>query len=467
MAASSHIDRLATQGSAQPSTRSKVFKLALPAVGEQLLNTLVGMADIYLVGNLSLAAITLLGYDSAAALTAVGLGNQMTWVAMVLFMAVGVGATALVARAVGADDRRTKARVVHQSLMLAVVVGLLAMLGGIFGAGSFLRLLNAPAESFLAATHYMQITAAAFVPTALLLVGTALLRGAGDTRTPLLVMLGINAANIAISWLLVNGQFGLPALGVEGAAVGTAVARGVGGIFLLGLLLRGHSGLKLAVNLRIDHDMARRLARIGLPTGIEQMIFQSALLIFVRFVTDQGAASYAAHNIAITIESLSFLPGLGYAAACSALVGQALGARDPNEAEDAALEALWQGGLMMTLIGATMVIFPEAWIRIFVSDPEIIAAAIDPLRAAGLVQPALAVSFICLGCLRGAGDTRWPMFSRILTTWVVRLPLTVLLVSWLGLGLPGVWLAMCTDFTLQAILSLYRFNSRRWQQIKV
>lgn len=452
---------------AEPSTRRRVFTLALPAVFEQLLNTLVGLADVYMVGNLSLVAAAALGYTSATALNATGLGNQFTWLVMVFFMAVGIGSTALTARAVGARDTPILGRIVRQSIVLAAIVGFGALIGGLLFAEPFLRLLDTPAEVLPLATSYVHLNALAFFPTALLLVGTAMLRGSGDTRTPLYVMLGINLVNIGITWLLVNGQFGLPAMGVNGAAIGTAVARGAGGIIILWLLLRGHSGLRLSWDLRPDREMLGRLLRIGLPTAGEQLIFQGALLIFIRFVNGLGTAAYAAHTVSINIESLSFLPGLGYAAATSALVGQALGARDPRRAEAYTYEALLQGGLMMALIGSTMVFFPQTLTAIFVNDPAVIEAAAAPLRAAGLVQPALAVSFIMLGALRGAGDTRWPLYSRMLTTWGVRLPLTILLVVYFDMGLPGIWLAMCTDFTLQAILALYRFNSGRWQRIEV
>lgn len=449
------------------SPRRRVFSLALPAVGEQLLNTLVGLADVYLVGNMALAVTAALGYTSATALTAAGLGNQFTWVVMVLFMAVGVGATAVGARAIGARDEQGLPRIVRQTMVLALAVGAVATLLGLLLAEPFMALVGAPAEARAIGAAYIRINALGFLPAALLLAGTALLRGAGDTRTPLLVMLGVNAVNVGVSWALINGHLGMPVLGVEGAAIGTALARGLGGVALVLLLLRGHSGLRLRPDLRPDPETLRRLLRVGLPTAGEQLIFQAALLIFVRFVTDLGTAAYAAHNVTITIESLSFLPGMGYAAATSALVGQALGARRPELAERYAYEALFQGGLMMTLLGATMVAFPAQLVGLFIGDPAVVAAATPVLRAAGLVQPALAVSFICLGALRGAGDTRWPLLSRLITTWVVRLPITFILVGWLGLGLPGVWLAMCTDFTLQAILALWRFSSGRWQRIEV
>lgn len=449
------------------STRWRMFSLALPAVGEQLLNTMVGLADVFLVGNLAPATSRALGYDSAAALTAVGLGNQFSWIMMVLFMAVGIGATALVARAVGARDAASLGRIVRQVALLGTVVGVTATALGLLGAGPFLALLNAPQETRAIGAAYIRITALTFLPTALLLAITACLRGAGDTRTPLLLMLVVNTVNVAVTWLLVNGQLGLPALGVTGAALGTTLARGLGGLAAVALMLRGHAGLRLVLDWRPDPEMLGRLVRVGLPTAGEQFVFQAALLIFVRFVTDLGATAYAAHNITITIESLSFLPGMGYAAATGALVGQALGARRPDEAGRSAYEGLFQGGLLMSVLGGFMVLFPAQLVALFTNDPLIVAAATPPLRAAGLVQPALAVSFILLGALRGAGDTRWPLYSRLLTTWVVRLPLTVVVVGWLGGGLPGVWLAMCTDFTLQAIMVLWRFNSGKWRQIEL
>lgn len=452
---------------AAPTARRRVFTLALPSVGEQVLNTLVGLVDVYLVGNLSAAAAASLGYGSATALAAAGLGNQFTWLMMVSFMAVGIGATALVARAVGARDHASLGRIVRQAFVMALLVGAAATAIGLVAPGPFLALIAAPPETREISAAYVRINAAAYMPAVLLLVGTACLRGAGDTRTPLLVMLGVNAVNIGVSWLLVNGQLGLPALGVHGAAAGTALARGLGGLAVLGLLLRGHAGLRLTRGPARDPETLRRLTRVGLPAAGEQLIFQGALLIFVRFVNALGTTAYAAHNITITIESLSFLPGLGYAAATSALVGQALGARDPRRAEGYAYEALLQGGLMMSLLGATMVAFPSELVGIFTDDPAVIAAATPILRAAGLVQPALAVSFILLGAMRGAGDTRWPMLSRLVTTWAVRLPLTIVGVGWLGLGLPGVWLAMCADFTLQAILALWRFKAGRWQRLEV
>lgn len=449
------------------SLRGQVFRLAFPAVGEQVLNTLVGVADIYLVGNLGAEAARDLGYSSVVALNSVGLGNQMIWLVTVLFIAVGIGSTALIARATGAGELQDVQRFLRQSMLIALIVGLLGLLSIFLLAPPFLLLLGASAEVLPHGVAYLQVISISMILAAPLFIGMACMRGAGDTRTPLYIMLGVNGVNVFITWLLVNGQMGFPALGVLGAATGSAIARGGGGIVVIGLLRRGCSGLQLEFNLRPDMHIIRRLLRIGMPTAGEQFIFHAALLIFTRFVTGLGEVAYAAHIATINIESFSFLPGFGYAVAASTLVGQALGAQSPERAEKLAYESLWQGMAMMSLLGAVMVAFPHTLLALLVNDPAAVEAGTTPLLVAGLVQPTLAVGFILNGGLRGAGDTRWPLLTRLLTTWGIRLPLTVLLVSVLGFGLNGIWLAMCTDFTGQALLALWRFGSGRWQEIEV
>ena len=451
----------------QPLTlRRSVFKLALPAVGEQVLNTLVGLSDTFLVGHLSMEASRKLGYDSATALAGVGLANQMVWLVTVFFIAVSVGSTALIARHKGAGEMASANRVLQQSLLIGLAMGLLATVAALVGAPAAMRLLGAGPDVLPLGVAFFRIAALTFAPAALLFVGNAALRGVGDTRTPLLIMLGVNGVNILLSLLLINGNLGMPTLGVSGSAVGAAVARGGGGLFLVWLLLRGRSGLQVERSLRVDWGAIKRIVKIGAPSGGEQIVFQGAMLIFIGFVTSLGTVAYAAHNVVLSIESLSFLPGLGYAVAASALVGQRLGAGEPNAAQDNAYEALRQGALMMTTLGVIMMLFPHQLIALFVNDPEVAAMGANSMRIAGLFQPFLALNFILSGALRGAGDTRFPMYSKLVTTWGIRLPLVIGALA-IGWGLTGIWIAMTIDFAAQSLLALWRFRQNRWKNIRV
>ncbi|MBA3530294.1 MAG: MATE family efflux transporter [Ardenticatenales bacterium] len=447
--------------------RKMVFFLALPAVGEQVLNTLVGLTDQFLVGHLDPAVAAQLGYDRSMALASVGLANLIAWITMTLFMAVAAGATAIVARRIGEGETEQANMALRQALLIALVVGAIGSAFGMLLSEPILLALGAEAQVAAIGASYLRILSLSFIPTALTFAGTAALRGAGDTRSPLYLMVVVNGINVLLAWLLVNGNLGLPGLGVDGSAIGATVARTVAAILLVGLLLAKRMRLKVSWDLRPDGETIRKILKIGAPAAGEQFIFQGAIIIMTAFITGLGTAAMAAHTVTLSIESLSFLPGFGFAIAATTIVGQALGAKDPKLAERASWEALRQGGLMMTLLGLLMAAWPATVIAWFAPDPAVIAHAVGPLRLAGLGQPLLAMAFVLTGSLRGAGDTTWPLLMRVVSTWFVRVPILFALMWWSNWGLMGIWAAMVADFAVQGFLSLWRFQMGAWKQIKL
>ncbi len=456
-------------GVATPSgweLRKIVFWLALPAVGEQVLNTLVGLSDQYLVGHLNLALTAQLGYDRATAIAAVGLAGTIIWIITTLFMAVSVGGTAIVARRIGEGQPLRANLATQQTVLIALVCGVIGMVAGVIGE-PILRVLGADESVVQAGAAYLRIVSWASIPTAITFAGTAALRGAGDTRTPLFIMLIVNALNIALSWMLVNGSGGLPAMGVEGSALGTAIARTVGGLLTFGLLFGGRMRLQFTKNWKPNLTVMQRITRIGLPSAAEQFVFQGAVLIMAGLIAKLGTAAYAAHTVTVNVESVSFLPGIGFAVAATTLVGQSLGSRNPELAERATYEALLQNAVVMSILGLIMALFPESLIALIAPDPAVIEQAAGPLRLAGLAQPALAISYIFIGSLRGAGDTTWPLGMRIVTTWLIRLPIMFLLLRFTDWGLTAIWLAMIIDFFIQAFLTYQRFQKGVWKRIRI
>jgi putative MATE family efflux protein len=446
--------------------RQQVFRLAMPAVSELVLNTLVGLVDILLVGQMSMATIAALGYGVAPALAATGLAGEMFWTMSLLFMAIGTGCTALVARATGAKDPPTANAALRQGLLLGLLSAAVMSVVAIGFAEYVMQVYRSEELVSNLGAQFIRILGYSFFPTAIMMIGMASLRGAGDTRTPLMIMIVVNLINMVLSYLLIGGSFGLRPLGVEGAAIGTAVARTIGGLVVLWLLFRGRAGLQLQIDIAPDRSMIQRIVRVGWPFAGEQMVFQGALILFIGMINQLGTAAYAAHNLVIRIESLAFLPGWGYGIAASALVGQALGAKDPDEANAATYEALKQTSLMMVVLGGLMALFPEPLLAFFVHDAEVIAAGIVPLQIAGAFQIAMGANFVLSGALRGAGDTRWPLYTKVISTWGLRLPITfIVLMS--GGGLVGVWIAMGADFCSQAILAYMRFRQGKWRSMQV
>jgi MATE family multidrug resistance protein len=332
-------------------------------------------------------------------------------------------------------------------------------------AAPMMSMLGAPPDVHPLAVTYLQITSYSMVLSALLFVGTAALRGAGDTQTPLYLMTVVNILNIVVAWALVNGHWGLPTMGVAGSAWGAAIGRGVGGVLVILLLIRGRATLELDRLPRLAWPMMQRLIRVGLPSGAEQLAFQSALILFARFVTQLGTVGFAAHNTVITIESISFLPGSGFAAAATTLVGQRLGAGDVERARRSGNEAAFLAGIFMTLMGLAFILVPHWFLSLLIGDPEVIAMGVNPLRTVGVIQPLLAASYVFSGGLRGAGDTRFPMYIKLISPWFVRIPLALFLIP--RFGLMGAWIPLSSDLGLQGVLAWWRFRSDRWERINV
>jgi len=437
------------------SIRAEVMRLAMPSIGEQLLNMTVHMVDTYLMGHIG-----------AAALTAVGLSNNMVMLTQTFVMAVATGATAVVARLIGAREPQAASRVMQQSLLVGAAIGAVLTVVLSFFSVQAIGFYQPEPDVLVIGSTYMRIVAMSFLLQGILWVGNASLRGAGDTRTPLFLMLGVNALNIVTSLLFLYGVGPIPAIGVYGPAVGTAVSMSAGGAVMLLILARGRRGMRLQrTGWRPDPSVIRRVTNVGLPAGGEQLALRFGMAVFQRLVAGLGTVAFAAHSVALTGMSVSFMPGFGFSVAATTMVGQALGARDPERAKRSVREALRVSAWAMGAAGLLLVLFAGQVMSVFVDDPEVIALGIMPLQVLGMIQPLSAASMVYSCSLRGAGDTRWTLVITTLSVWVLRVPLTMLLVG--PLGLVGAWLGMATDNVARATMVWLRYRTGRWAKVKV
>ena len=433
----------------------RVLALALPAVGEQLLNMAVGLVDTFMVGHLG-----------AQAVAAVGLANQAVMLVTTFFAAVATGATALVARHVGAGEGERANGVMHQGYLLGVLLGLIATAAGLALAIPTMHVLQAPAEVVAPGANYLSIVAVSFLLTSWLFIGNAALRGSGYTRSPMLIMLAVNAVNVIVAYAFIYGLGPLPALGVAGSAIGAAIGRGAGGLIVTYLLWRGRAGLRLRLrHLLPDAAQIKRILNIGLPAGAEQLLMRFALTAYTMTVATLGTQAFAAHQLALQGESLSYMPGFGFAVAATTLVGQGLGAGKPERARADAYLASRLAMIVMTAMGVLFFVFPAQIMGIFITDPEVIRLGVWPLRLVAFSQPALANVMVLAGALRGAGDTRATLVITAGSLWLVRLSLALLLVG--PFGLIGAWLAMGIDLNVRGLGMWLRFRSDRWARLKV
>jgi putative MATE family efflux protein len=314
-------------------------------------------------------------------------------------------------------------------------------------------------------------------------VGSACLRGAGDTMAGLLAKLVAVIINLVVSTTLLLGLGGLPSIGWPALALGAACGHGTAGLMILAFLIRGRAGLRLRLrDLRPDPQLLGRLLRVGIPAGADILIVLGCHLTYLAIINRLGDADAAAHGLGIQIEALSYLPGSAFAVAAATVAGQFLGAGDPRRAARGALAACCVGGAIMTAAG-TLFYFGGQYLTVFFTghwqDPTgLYATAL--LRIVAVSAPSLAVTMILTGALRGAGDTVWPLVFTLAGLLCVRLPGACWLawdtipLPWLGLtltglgwGVAGAWCAMVADVVLRSVLVLIRFEQGGWQRVRV
>jgi putative MATE family efflux protein len=449
-----------------PQTLNRtIVKLAVPAVLENLLGTAVLLVDTLLIGRL----------HDPAALAAIGVSGSYIWIAQGVFMALGIGALAIVARAWGegnlAEARRTSGQSISLSLVLSVVLMALMMIC----AEPFMRLLVQDPDPAMS-EHVVQLATLyshLILSTALLayprMVMSNLMRAAGDTRTPMLITLAVNVVNIVLAAWLIFGGGPMPALGLAGAGIATAIALGLGGLASFIAMWRGWTPLRVSPREMLvwEWPEVRRIWRVALPNIIESGIQRVGFITFIGIVSSLGTASLAAHQITNSIESFAFMPAWGLAIAASTLVGQSLGAGRIDIAQLATRRSAIFGVSAMVLMGSLFVIFAPLMAGAFGAQADVLALATVAVALSALELPSLAFYMIYSGALRGAGDTRSPMIVSLIGSIVLRVSMVWLLAIGLGMGLAGVWIGTAIDWAGRALLVYLLYRRGRWKQLKV
>ena len=433
-----------------------IVELALPAVAENLLITMVFFSDTFLIGWL----------HDPHALAAVGLSGVFLQILQSVFQALTVSATTMVAQLWGAGDEERAACVAGQAAGLGVVVAALVSLLVWFLAPDLFRWMAASEATLRLGTLYIRLillTSFAGYPMAIL---NGVMRGSGDTRTPMYITAIMNGWNVVAAAALIFGLGPLPSLGVAGAGLGTASARLLGGGLALGFLLSGRSLVRIRLRdlVRWDGRTIRTMVRLSLPTAGEMAVRQTGSLLFMRIVSALGDVALAAHQIAVNIESLSFNPGFGVGVAGTTLVGQSLGAGQTDLAEKSLRRVVAYSAAMMGVVGLGFALFGPAIASLFGSTPEVIAAAGSAVRIGALEQIPLAVYLTLSGCLRGAGDMKSPLYATMLGVVFFRVPVVYLFAIVLRLGLNGVWLGTATDFCGRMLLLYWLYRRGGWKR---
>jgi putative MATE family efflux protein len=434
-----------------------IWALAWPVIITFLLESLVGLIDTLMVGRLG-----------ASAVAAVGVGAQVLSAVSVAMTAIGTGTLTLVARHIGAQHRTDAEQVLRQSILAACGLSILCIVPVIAFAPRVVHAFGVESAVVGLGAAFVRLVMLSIPQSAVLFVIGSALRAAGDTRTPLLIGFTVNVINIVANYVLIFGKLGLPAMGVRGSALATTLALSAGAGMGLWLLVRGRLVLRLRLqHLRPDPRIIRRVLAIGYPAAGEQILMQIGFFFYLVFAARYGTSAVAAYFIGVRILAMSFLPGFGFAAAASTLVGQNLGANNPDLAERSGWESNRLAIYLMSACGLVIFLAARPIAALFVNDAEVVTDAVSFIRTLAAAQPLMAIDFTIGGALRGAGDTRFPLVAVFVGFYGCRLAFAYVAAMVLHLSLAWVWFALVGDYLARAGLKSWRFRSGRWKQITV
>lgn len=444
--------------------RTEIIKIAGPVFIELLLGTLFGMVDMIMLGRAGNAA------TSIASIAAVGITNQMMFIGLSLVQSLNIGATAMVARYIGAkNEKRIESVVKHIIILTQILLAIPLVILGLGWTDKVMSFLGAHQDTILIGRDYFKVITLGFIFQAFNFSIFASLRGAGDTKTPMKINLIANFLNVFGNAILIYGLLGFPALGVLGAGISTSLSQIIASILLVRYIFKKDStiSINLKKKFKIEKDIIFNLAKIGLPAALEQIAFRLGILLFVKIIATLGTVAYATHQICINIINISFTPGQAFGVAASTLTGRSLGAREPDLAEEYIKSSLRIGAVISASMGVLMFVFGPTLAGLYTTNPDVIKEASTILKLMAFIQPFQGAQLIISGGLRGAGDTVWTLVSTFIGVLGIRLILSYYFVMVLGMGLFGAWLSVLVDQFIRWLVIRIRLRTNKWKYVTI
>ncbi|MDA3844861.1 MAG: MATE family efflux transporter [Candidatus Kapabacteria bacterium] len=439
------------------SIRRAVFLLSIPMVLEMGMESIFAIADIYFVDKLGSEAIA-----------AVGITESLITIVYAIAVGLSMAATAMVARRIGENNPEAAAKAGGQAIITGLFLSLLIAIPGFFYSKELLELMGASAYITENYSGYTAIMLSTNLVIMLLFINNAMLRSAGDAALSLRVLIVANLLNIILDPCLIFGLGPFPELGVKGAAIATSIGRGTAVVYQLYLLFGGRGKIKLSLKHLIpDFSLVRRLLKLSVGTVGQFIIATSSWIGLIRILSEFGSDVVAGYTVGIRILIFVLLPSLGISNAASALVGQNLGADKPDRAEKSVWLTAKINVIYMGLIGILFILFPDIWVSLLTSDPEVIRYGAESIHTMSFGFIAYGLGMVLVHAFNGAGDTMSPMAINFLCFWMLEIPLAYFLAIYSGWGQSGVFWSIVIAETLMTLIALILFRKGKWKLKKV
>ena len=444
-----------------------VVFLAWPIFLEQLLVSLVQAVDTAMVGSLGKIATASVAINSSP-------NNLINGV----LMAMGIGFTSLIARSIGANENERARRLIKQAVMVVFYIGIPLSVLYFFLAGDIPRWLGGEDEILTMARQYNKIIAVSLAFRGMTTMLTAIYRGYGDSRTPMVTNVLVNCLNVVGNYLCIyptreitvfGEAFTMIGLGwgVAGAAFSTSVSNILGGLILLVLCFTKKSEMQISFTsgFKTDRQEMRNVFRISFPAMLERFAMQGSFIMMTYTVASLGTAAIAANNLSGTIESLSFMPGFAFGMAMTTLFGQALGARRPDLARLYVINTIKLGSMVMAFTSLFLFFGSGTVIRLFTPDADVIEMGSTLLKILAVIQIPQMITMVFSGSLRGAGDSKSSFIIVLISMWGVRVLGSIICVRVLHLGLFAVCVCTCVDNVVRCCLFYLRYRQGKWKTV--
>jgi len=434
--------------------------MALPVLVEQLFIVFMGAINTILASNLGKEAIS-----------AIGMVDTISIIIISLFSALAIGGTVVVAQYTGHNNpekaNHAAAQALSSCLAIAVVITLLILalrkplLFSLFGEAEPAVLANA--------ITYLSISLWSYVPIAMITIAFGILRGSGNTRTPMIISILMNFFNVVFSYFLIYGinlgKMQTPAFGVAGAATGLTLARTLGAALVLTVLFRGSRQLRLNkwAYFRFDTELQKCIFTLGVPASAEQLMFNGGKLIVQTFIVSLGTVSIAANTIVNSVSSILSVPGMALSIAAPAIVGQQIGAGQPQQAKKQLQFLVFAAMAANVLVSLILLPFSRSLLSLYTHDPATLDMAVLVLLVNLVVKPLIWPSaFMIPAGLRGAGDVRYTMIVSIISMWLLRILSGYVFAIVFQMGILGIWVGMYADWVGRSIFFVRRMRGDRW-----
>lgn len=439
------------------SINRAIVLLSIPMVLEMVMEALFAIVDVFFVSKISVNAVA-----------TVGLTESVLTLVYSVAIGMSMAATAMVARRVGENNPEAAAVAAVQSIFIAIGLSVLIGIPGFLFADDILRFMGASEQLIVAGAHYTRIVLGGNMVVMLLFLLNGVFRGAGDASIAMRVLVIANGLNIVLGPMLIFGIGPFPEMGLQGAAVATVCGRGVGVLLQFYYLFKGVGVLKIARRHFVAvWDIIARLLRVG-STGALQFLIASASWIFLtRIIAKFGSDAVAGYTIAIRIIMFTTLPSWGLSNAAATLVGQNLGANEPDRAETSVWRASFFNMLFLLTLSIGLFFGAEPIVRIFNDSETVVEAGVLSLRILSAGYIFWAYGMVIIQSFNGAGDTVTPTIINLICFWALEIPLGYLLAITLGWGIAGVTAAVTISESIWAVVAIIIFKQGRWKKVKI